>query len=238
MHYQVRGEGETLLLLHGFFGCGADWERIFPEPPPGYRLIIPDRRGHGRSTNPSGTFTMRRSGLDILGLLDHLTLDRVKVIGLSVGAKSMLHVSTMQPERIEAQVLVSGTPRFPEQARVIMRQVKVEGNSEEEWEAMRRCHKLGDEQIRMLWRQAYAFKDKYDDMNFTPDDLSRVTARTLIVYGDRDPFYPVELGVELYRSIPGSSLWVVPNSGHGPIFGERAAQFVKTALAFLGGEQR
>lgn len=40
-------------------------------------------------------------------------------------------------------------------------------------------------------------KDSYDDMNFTPASLARITASTLIVYGDRDPLYPVEMAVEM-----------------------------------------
>jgi pimeloyl-ACP methyl ester carboxylesterase len=45
--------------------------------------------------------------------------------------------------------------------------------------------------------------------------------------------YPVEQAVELLRGIPNASLWVVPNGGHGPIFGDQAAPFVRTATAFL-----
>ncbi len=55
----------------------------------------------------------------------------------------------------------------------------------------------------------------------------------LIVHGDRDPLYPVELALEMYRAIPSSALWVVPNGGHGPIFGAMAGPFVETALAHL-----
>jgi pimeloyl-ACP methyl ester carboxylesterase len=62
---------------------------------------------------------------------------------------------------------------------------------------------------------------------------SRITASTLIVYGDRDPLYPVEMAVEMYRAIPRSALWVVPNGGHGSIFFDAAPQFVQTALAFF-----
>jgi hypothetical protein len=40
--------------------------------------------------------------------------------------------------------------------------------------------------------------------------------------------------LELYRAIPGAALWVVPNGGHAPIFGDQAAPFVTTAAAFLG----
>jgi pimeloyl-ACP methyl ester carboxylesterase len=71
-------------------------------------------------------------------------------------------------------------------------------------------------------------------MNFTPERLATITARTLIVTGDRDPFYPVELAVELYRGIPGSSLWVVPDAMHGPIFMAQREAFVKEAKRFLG----
>src|SRR5205085_392614 len=59
----------------------------------------------------------------------------------------------------------------------------------------------------------------YDDLAFTPPQLGRISARTLLVQGDRDPLYPVELGVELFRSIPAAALSVVPNAGHGPVFG-------------------
>jgi pimeloyl-ACP methyl ester carboxylesterase len=57
--------------------------------------------------------------------------------------------------------------------------------------------------------------------------------RTPCVFGDRDPLYPVEIGVAMDRAIPDARLWVVPNGGHGPVFGDQAPEFVKTAIAFL-----
>jgi len=53
-HYEIRGEGEPLLLLHGFTGTGADWRHVFKEPPAGFKLAIPDLRGHGRSASVDG----------------------------------------------------------------------------------------------------------------------------------------------------------------------------------------
>jgi pimeloyl-ACP methyl ester carboxylesterase len=70
-------------------------------------------------------------------------------------------------------------------------------------------------------------------MNFTPASLAKITASTLIVYGDRDFLYPVEMAVEMYRAIPRSALWVMPNGGHGPVFFGAAAQFAQTALTFF-----
>jgi len=236
MYYEIRGTGEPLVLLHGGTGAGVNWGLIFKNTPAGYRLIIPDLRGHGRSTNPSGGFTFRQSALDVFAMLDHLGIEKFKAIGTSLGAKTLLHVATQQPARVEAMVLVSATPYFPAQARAIMRQVSPDNRTEAEWEQMRQWHKHGDEQIRALWKMANSFKDSYDDMNFTPPYLATITARTLIVHGDRDPLYPIDMGVELYGAIPRSYLWVIPNGGHGPIFGKVADQFVETSLAFLSGE--
>jgi pimeloyl-ACP methyl ester carboxylesterase len=133
-------------------------------------------------------------------------------------------------------VLVSAAPYFPEQARSIMRQVSSENRTDAEWHQMRQWHRHGDEQIRALWKMTNAFKDSYTDMNFTPPYLSTITARTLIVHGDRDPLYPVNLATEMYAAIPRAYLWIVPNGGHGPIFGNAAAQFREASVAFLRGE--
>jgi pimeloyl-ACP methyl ester carboxylesterase len=63
--------------------------------------------------------------------------------------------------------------------------------------------------------------------------LAGITARTLIVQGDSDPFYPLEISVEMAKAIPESRLWIVPGGGHGAIAGERWPEFVKTAEEFL-----
>jgi len=236
MYCEVRGEGEPLLFLSGFTGIGADWDYVFKEPVEGFKLILPDARGHGRSTNPSGTFTFRQSALDVFALLDQLGVGRFKAIGLSAGAKTLLLMATGQPDRLEAMVLVSAAPYFPDQARTLMRRMTVDNHTEAEWAMMRQRHHHGDDQIRALWQQAHGFADSYEDLSLTPPHLSTIKARTLIVSGDRDPLYPVELAVELYTSIPRSYLWIVPNGGHGPIFGGAANHFVETAWSFLRGD--
>jgi pimeloyl-ACP methyl ester carboxylesterase len=100
---------------------------------------------------------------------------------------------------------------------------------------MRAVHLHGDEQIAALWQLPARFADDATDMTFTNERLGRITARTLVVAGDRDPLYPVELAVELYRGVPDASLYVVPGGGHGPIFGPERARFTDRALTFLGG---
>lgn len=238
LHWEVSGEGEPLLWLHGGMGCGADWRYIFKEPPAGYSLIAPDLRGHGASTNPSGSFTFRQCALDIQALLRHLNIPRVKAIGLSGGGITLLHMATAEPSSIESMVIVSAPPYFPAEVRLIQRQFSESMLGETEMARMRERHKHGEPQIRQLFAMVRAFADSYDDVNFTPPYLSTITTDTLIVFGDRDPLYPVSLAFDLHRAIPRSYLWVVPNGAHGPVFGDAALQFSRTALAFLRGEWR
>jgi pimeloyl-ACP methyl ester carboxylesterase len=236
MYYDRRGEGEGLLLLHGGMGIGDDWRHIFASDPPGYSVIVPDLRGHGRSTSPPQEFTFKACAEDVRGLLDRLRIDRVKAIGMSMGAKTLLHLATVDPSRVDAMVLVSATPRFPDPLRAAASEFTreaLERLTSAQRDALRARHVYGDEQIVRLYDMTRSFATSVDDMAFTAASLGTITARTLIVHGDRDPLYPVELAIELYRGIAGSALWVVPNGGHGPIFGERAALFRSEALTFL-----
>jgi len=233
LHYDVHGDGEPLLWLHGGMGHGADWEYIFKAPPAGYQLIAPDLRGHGRSTGAGATYSFKQSALDVFALLDHLRLDRVKAIGLSGGGITALHMATLQPPRVSAMIAISAPAKFPEQARAIQRIYNVGMLGEADRVRMRERHRR-EGQLETLFAQIHAFADG-DDPNFTRDDLATITADTLIVFGDRDPLYPVSLAVDLREAIPRSWLWVVPNGGHGPVFGPAAPLFVDTARTFLGG---
>jgi pimeloyl-ACP methyl ester carboxylesterase len=235
LYVERLGDGEPLLLLHGGGGAGANWRLIFDTPPRGYQLIVPDLRGHGRS---SQVVTFGQLASDVVELLDSLGVSTFKAIGMSMGAKTLLHVATRQPERVDAMVLVSAAPYFPEPTRFLMRAAAAAPRTEKEWELMRQWHTQGDDQIRRLWDMPYQFANDYDDMSFTPPRLGRIKARTLIVHGDRDPLYPLALALEMHAAIPQSHLWVVPNWGHGQVFGDMAQAFARTALSFLSGEWR
>jgi len=217
MYYETCGEGKPLLILHGFTGSGAGLAELFNDLAKSHQLIIPDLRGHGRSTNPSKQFTFRQVAQDIFSLIEHLQITNCSAIGFSGGALALLQMAFQNPDKITSMALISAAPYFPQQAREIMRQVTVASKTKEDWEMMRKIHFHGDEQIKTLWEQAHHFADSYDDMNFTSEMLAQITAKTLIIQGDRDPIYPIELTVEMYKSIPNAYLWILPNSGHGPI---------------------
>lgn len=232
LYFEVHGNGEPLLLLHGFSGSSQDWIPSLAQWGAKFQIILPDLRGHGRSAILSKPFRHEDAAADMFALLDHLKICSCKAVGISGGGNVLLHMATRQPERIAAMVLVSATPYFPPQARTVM-SAYTDHLPEEQWEILRRRHPRGDEQIKAILASTKSFATSYDDLNFTPPLLSTIRARTLIIQGDRDPLYPVELSVEMAKAIPNSRLWIVPNAGHGPVIGSRWSEFIQSASAFL-----
>ena len=127
-----------------------------------------------------------------------------------MGAKTLLHMATQQPDRIDAMVLVSATPYFPAQARAAMAQLSVDAFSDADWAAQRQRHVHGDDQIRMLFDQMRGLKDSYDDMAFTPpllgDDHRAHADRAR---RSRSALSGRARAGDVSRD-PGSALWVVP----------------------------
>jgi pimeloyl-ACP methyl ester carboxylesterase len=222
LYYEIHGQGDSdLVLLHGFFGSGAIWHPWLHLLTQRHRVILPDLRGHGRSSNPSGVFTHRQAAQDILALCEGLGVRRFCGIGASTGGMTLLHAALQAPEAIEAMVLIYATTHFPESARRIMAHHDptklTTAESAQETAQRRTLHRRSDDQVRALWEQFYAFRLDTEDMALTEGDLARIRARTLVVHGDRDAFFPVEIPVALYRGIPWAYLWILPGWGHGPL---------------------
>jgi pimeloyl-ACP methyl ester carboxylesterase len=234
MYYEEYGTGKPLVLLHGFGGCARNWHPFTTKLSERHRLIVVDLRGHGHSTNPENRFTHREAARDVFLLLDQLEIDHVSAMGMSSGGMALLHMATSQPARVESMVLISATSHFPEQARAIMRRASLATMPNQVQAMYRECAKQGDEQIRHLIAQFNALSENYDDMNFSERTLSTITARTLVVHGDRDRFFPVDIPESLCRSIPDAELWLIPGGDHVPVYDSRVP-FVSTALRFLDG---
>lgn len=235
MHYRELGRGQPLFLLHGFSGTGADWAHAFDleRLAERHRVILPDLRGHGGSTNPLPELRQRRMAEDILTLCAHLGIGRFRGVGMSLGSNVLLHLATLEPERVSAMVLVAPWMHFSVEAQKVIRALQVDDPTEADWQSMRERHTRGDDQIRALWRQAAELATSFEDTSFSPPKLATIRARTLLVNGDRDPFLPPRMLLDMRDAISGSALWVIPEGEHGPIFGEWRERFESVALGFL-----
>lgn len=235
IYYEEYGQGEPLLLLHGFARTLEDWKTYIPEFSKNYRVIAWDMRGHGRSTNPdtSEVFLHATAAKDLLALLEKLNLNKVKAIGHSSGGIVILYAAIMGPDRFDAIVPVSAQMYYSAQARAFI-DANAKPESSYEFIGMERLH--GAAKGRLLARQFYHFRELYGDPAITPDQLATIQARTLLVHGDND-FVPVAQSWEMYQHIPGAHLWIVPNGWHLPHFGGlNEKDFIRRASEFLSGE--
>ncbi len=238
IYYEVHGEGEPLVMLHGFTLNHTIWDQFVEDFSENFKVILVDLRGHGKSTNSSSIFTHKESAKDIYGLMDTLQIDTFKGVGFSSGGMALTHMATMDTTRIEAMVLIGSTSFFPEPAREILTSIDFETINKDWMNRLKQDHIGGEPQIRNIITQWKSVTNSYDDMNFTPPYLSTIKAQTLIIHGDRDPFFPVDIATTSYNSIPNSYLWIVPNFGHRafdnvPLW---ADTFTNVVTQFFSGE--
>ena len=232
IYFEEYGAGKPLVLLHGFGGCVQNWYPFTDKLSKNYRLIVVDLRGHGYSTNPGNKFTHREAAGDVFLLLEKLGIGNFSAMGMSTGGMTLLHMATSQPARIDTMVLISATSYFPDEARAIMRRASFDTMPQQVKDMYRECAKRGDAQIRQLIAQFNTLSENYDDMNFTEKSLSLITSRTLIIHGDRDNFFPIDIPESMHRSIPDSELWIIPGGEHVPVY-DTTVSFLATALRFL-----
>jgi 3-oxoadipate enol-lactonase len=107
--YKVIGEGETIVLLHGFCGSSSYWDKIIPELSNEFRLLLVDLRGHGQSSTESSPFTIDDLAKDVKEILDSLKLGQVFMFGHSLGGYVTLSVVEHFPEKIKGYGLIHST---------------------------------------------------------------------------------------------------------------------------------
>jgi len=214
IYYEIHGEGDPLLVLHWYMGSNKIYDLWIEDWSKEYQVILPDLRGHGQSTNPKNVFRHQDVAEDIYDLMDHLKIDKFKALGTSAGAMTLIHMATMDTSRILSMVLIGASSYYPEECRERMKSYKVSDWEKYKW--MNKHVSRGEEQIKKLIYQFNELSYTYEDMNFTPAYLSKIKCPVLIIHGDRDEYFPIDIPVEMYKSIPNSYLWVLPNGRHIP----------------------
>ena len=168
-----------------------------------------------------------------MALIDHLRLNKVKGIGHSSGGMTLLYAASMAPDHFDAIIPVAAQVYYSVAVREWVAKNAAPETSFAQWDLEKRH---GKEKGMRLARQFYNFRKLEGDPALTPDRLAKIKARTLVVHGDND-FVPVAQAWEMFQSIPNARLWISPNTGHAPQFGEdNTADFIKRTLAFLSGE--
>lgn len=182
-----------------------------------YRLILPERRGHGRTQDLPGDFTYDIFAKDTIAFMDALGLSGVGLVGHSGGAMTALGVAATRPDLVSKLVPVSGgsinVATEEERTRFLSQTV----DEFRQWAPL-----VYDLYMKVTPDGASRFPDFHKRImklwvtNWTvPDEkLAEIKAKTMIMLADRD-FISVEAAAALSRKIPGAQLCVIPGADHG-----------------------
>ena len=247
VEYQIFGEGEPLLLVHGLGSCGKDWElqtSVFSDR---YQVIVYDVRGHGMSEKPRGPYSVPLFAKDCAALLQSLGIEQVHVVGISMGAMIALQLSIDFPHLVRSLVVVNIG------AELIIRSFK---DFYQFWQrlliirlvGMRRLGKVlskrlfpkpEQENLRKLFVERCAQNDSraYRDTLkglvgwSVTDTLHQISCPTLIVAAEYD-YTPLHEKQIFLEQIPNVQLAVMENAHHGAPM-EKPEEFNQLLASFL-----
>lgn len=105
--YLDSGEGPAVLFIHGLTGSSRNWAHLVDMLNTDHRILVPDLHGHGASAKPMGDYSLSAHAATLRDLLDRLGIDRVTLVGHSLGGGIAMQFCYLFPERVERLVLVA-----------------------------------------------------------------------------------------------------------------------------------
>jgi pimeloyl-ACP methyl ester carboxylesterase len=226
---RVTGSGEPLILVHGLGGSSAWWVRNIGDLSRHYTVYTVDLPGFGTMRRFPLTFSVRGAAAWLRSLLDGLALERVSIIGHSMGGLVSAVFAVEYPERLNRLVLAAPaiglrSSRIATYLKPLAREMlRVQRSFWRTliWDSIR----AGPFTTLHASRDLLRFKIE--------DELSRIVTPCLLIWGEVDPLVPPELGRELRAKIQGSRLHILQGAGHILMY-DHAEQFNKAVLQFLG----
>ena len=112
MNYEIRGEGEPLILIHGLGSSLRDWEMQVPVFAEKYQVITFDARGHGSTHKPNGPYAMPMFSADTAALMKALYIESAHLVGISMGGMIAFQLAVDRPELIKSMVIANAAPEL------------------------------------------------------------------------------------------------------------------------------
>ena len=250
-HIRISGAGQPLVLVHSLGSGGAIWDHIAETLSSRFQVITYDVRGHALKDWSGPDFTIEECAADLIGLLDHLSVDQAHVWGMSMGGSIAVCCAELYPERVLGLVLSGSTAWYGTDAQAYW------SERAERILATSRQNQFGSQ-------LGYWFTSGFTASN--PAEISRIRSiymktsnaghaaacralgrldarallaniesPTLVMTGDLDSRTPWQMGQALADVIPKSRFELLPGLAHlGPLEGPRPLELATKHL--LGGE--
>lgn len=235
--YQVEGEGTPIMLAHGFASThqanwvATGWAKALVQA--GYRIIMPDMRGHGESgkSHEKADYTLSIMAGDLVALLDHLGEPGADLMGYSMGAMVSLVAAMEAPERFDRIIAAGVGARLLDPNRdpgPVIEALLADDPSSVADAGARGFRVFADQNGQD--REALAACFEAVRAPFPVDGLARIKRPVLVVAGETDML--AGAAGPLAERIPGARAFTVPKRDHMKTVGDRA--YKEAVLAFLG----
>lgn len=234
IHYSIQGEnnGEPVILLHGWLGRGEGlfdmkFSRSLLED--GYRLVVPDQRGHGKSDKPhdDGQYGVEMVS-DVIRLMDHLQIEKAHVIGYSMGGFVVGKLLVEHPNRIKSAVIgANGGLRSGDYSEFVQAFSKAVAAGKKAGDALIEHYELagfppmneglGQYFIELNQSDASALAAVargWKDLALSADELRAIKTPTLVIHGARDNAFGIDSARRFHELVPTSRLIVVQEHDH------------------------
>ena len=227
-----------ILLIHGSTSTGqADWGPLIPLLALQWKVIVPDCRGHGQSSNPGLTYSFKELAADMAGLVRALGYERAHVIGHSNGGNVAIVALMEHPEVVQTVIIQAGNAYISqdlvEKEPAVFDPDRVACQAPEWMQEMIALHGAthGPDYWRDLLR--ITVEEIVRQPNYTPDQLQQVRLPTLVIQGADDRVNaPGRHAQYLAYNIPLAQLWLPENTGHN-VHLERPAEWLERVQDFL-----
>jgi non-heme chloroperoxidase len=231
VHYAEQGDlgGEVILFLPAYADSWFSYSRVLPLLPARYHAYALDQRGHGDTERPDCCYTVDDFAADAVAFLDAARIERATLVGHSGSCFTARRVAVTHPDRVAGLVLI-GAPLSLARPAVVAFQVAVHALEDPvPAEFVRRfqggavhvplpeefLETLVAESLKLparVWKRALDGLVAFDDAA----GLGRITAPTLLIWGNHDAVVSLEEQQRLQEAIPDARLKVYPETGHSP----------------------
>ena len=244
-------DGEPLLVLHGFLGMSDNWKTLgsaYTEN--GFATHLIDQRNHGRSFhNPA--FDYQILSEDLLRYVDHHRLEKINIIGHSMGGKTAMTFATAYPERVSKLLVADIAPkRYPPHHQQIIKGLqavdldRVTSRGEADQMLSEHINNPGIRQflLKNLYRkggESFGFRfnlevlaNRMEEIGAALSPENTYTGDTLFLKGDKSDYIKQDDEQLIRRHFPKARIKAIPNAGHW-LHAENPKAFLTESLDFL-----
>lgn len=248
LHYRELGEGQPLIILHGLFGNSDNWQSQAKKFAEYFRVILVDLRNHGHSpwSDESNYYVMSD---DLIELVEDLNLEKVILLGHSMGGKAAMWVTQKRPELIEKLIVTDmGIKAYPPHHQHVLAGIhsvnldNVSLRSEAEKELSKFIDNEGVKQFllknlywkekgKLAWRMNVEVLEKSMNQILAEIPEIEVLTPTLFIRGELSNYVLDDDIAEIENLFPDSHFVTIENAGHW-VHAEKQDEFVNAVLSF------